>query len=400
MEAFLIGLSRGCLMMFEPMPVSEPDALVRISVFFAMSLFLVFPFLIIRSMLDSLRARRKKPSPQQEPSSFIQPFKSREEYLKARDEMDLGEFLDRCFVTPKEVIAKKLPDTEIALCSGIGPWYRVKSGYNAQGELVQRVQKGCTAPLVDRFGGSHLWHELEEAIPRAGEWWQQEKTHPHPHPFLEAHCPIVWTNDLETRWPKERLVRAVQEECLFPVAFGKSCLELSQSPGVSQIGGASGYPILPIGTPYDMGSGGCGGTGFGFVSQCVDTGNPTISSIPDWVRVGHWVRGTKDMGFPFVGKLAKIVEILDLYVRICRQDDQLPGITFHVTPEHFELAFPKKGERWKKLACAYPHTEQDKSVNWTIDPTQWAYDSNKNYTAEYGAALCGCLVPCAPPETK
>lgn len=57
-------------------------------------------------------ARVAKTKPEQAPTHVggILPFKSREEFLKARMEMDLGEFLDRAYVTPKEITRWKRPE--------------------------------------------------------------------------------------------------------------------------------------------------------------------------------------------------------------------------------------------------------------------------------------------------
>ena len=85
-----------------------------------------------------LRQAKTKVNVQPEEESKKQPgqapFASREEYLKAREEMELGQFLDRCWQTPDSI--KKTP-RDLALVAN---------------DLVQGLSKGiaeCIAVAKD-----------------------------------------------------------------------------------------------------------------------------------------------------------------------------------------------------------------------------------------------------------
>lgn len=97
-------------------------------------------------------------------------------------------------------------------------WYRVKDT-GALASLCDCSDKCGTFKVSD--GQWCQPTQVEPAIPRAGEWWQQNASHPHAHFYARTNQPICWTKSLERWSDPETLRKAVEEGCLFPVNYGK-----------------------------------------------------------------------------------------------------------------------------------------------------------------------------------
>lgn len=223
----------------------------------------------------------------------IRPFKSREEYLKMLYEGDLGELLERAYITPQEVIRKKpkssifdgakearerLIQIQQRISGGIGGTgtidiRQVVTPENAPGELLRfngvlvkmggwyrNINSGELMRLIEVFGkewgrfafkdGSNRdcdWVHVELATPRKGEWWEKK-------PCDQTHCrPGVGFVMGRQQWGgcdndyfvcKEKLAEehsACECGCLVPENFGLGTIsEISGTPTISGIGGSAG----------------------------------------------------------------------------------------------------------------------------------------------------------------
>ncbi len=170
----------------------------------------------------------------------IRPFETREEFLKARMEMDLEDFLDRASVTPSELKCGAVtPSSTVDLAASVmkffespamggagspapdvilpkvGRYYRTKQ----LGELVCLKRTG-SHPVIwyaTRSSGveTPCWmSDLKVAYPMAGEFWESI--------LCLGHMPIPKTIFYENEDCLSQMVKEkVECGCFVPSNFGK-----------------------------------------------------------------------------------------------------------------------------------------------------------------------------------
>ncbi len=171
----------------------------------------------------------------------IRPFETREEFLKARMEMDLEDFLDRANVTPgtlKYGVVTPLPPI-FDLASYVKNFVEFplvgRAGSPGPGAVVPRVGRYYRFSMIGKLvclrrPGPHLstWYtsdgsgvefshfliDLKLAYPRSGEYWESLR--------CQKHCPMPKSKIHEDEDCLSPAVREMVEcGCFVPSNFGK-----------------------------------------------------------------------------------------------------------------------------------------------------------------------------------